>query len=384
VRRSRFGMAVVSLLISIIVIGGGVLFVLFVLDAGPFAEEAQEAPGTEVPQDGSPPDREAPGTEVPEDESPQVGSLVLTDDIPPGRASSCGDEPCQGIEVACAGVATARGALWIQPPPSGPTRGMVVLFSGGDGRSWWVGEDSEGAASPASARTVEMINEAGLEVIQVRWDGGWVSTGPAGAAGLAAAACRPATVVDWIHENRWEPLDLDAAAGQCGFCVAGSSGGASQAAYALSHYGLDVIVDALVLASGPPHAALAKGCSNDLALADYRYVGRNLASIDPAYGADGRGGGPCGQGDPSFAASFERDGVATGGTDYVYESTRVHVILGSDDPTSAPVHAQDYLAKLRAAGSPTVEEEVVEGMAHGVTGTPQSIDAFVAAITRSA
>jgi pimeloyl-ACP methyl ester carboxylesterase len=374
---NRVVASVVSLIIIVVILGG----VLFVLDAGPFAEEApekaREASGTEVP-------REASGTEVPQVRSLPVGSLVLTDDVPGGGANQCDGESCQGIEVACDGVAPARGALWIQPPPSGPTRGVVVLFSGGDGRSWWVGEDSEGAASPASARTLEMINEAGIEVIQVRWDGGWVSAGPGDAAGLAAAACRPATVVEWVHENRWESLGLAAEPGACGFCVAGSSGGASQAAYALSHYGLDTMVDALVLASGPPHAALAKGCSNDPALADYRYVSRNFASIDPAYGADGRNDGPCGQGDPNFAARFERDGVDTGGTDYVYESTRVHVILGSEDPTTAPVHAQDYLAKLRAAGSPTVEVEVVEGMAHGVTGTPRSVDAFVAAITTSA
>ncbi len=216
----------------------------------------------------------------------------------------------------------------------------------------------------------------------VRWVDGWAGSAREPvrqAPGLASVACRPATVVRWLHDERYAPMGVSPAVGTCGFCLTGNSGGASQVAYSLTHYGLASIVDAAVLSSGPPHAALAKGCLRNAGEEEYWYDPGNARLIDAAYTA-ASGAGPCAGNDPDTERQWVLDGVDTGGSDYSYETTRVAVVLGGKDATVAPAHARDFIARLRASGSPWVTEETAENGSHGVTSSREGRQLLVDAL----
>lgn len=185
-------------------------------------------------------------------------------------------------------------------------------------------------------------------------------------------------MVKWVHDTWYEPLGVTPEPGVCGFCLTGTSGGASQVAYALTHFGLAEVVDAAILTSGPPHAGLAKGCLPGTADEAYLYPPSAREVIDGSYGARGAGG-PCATADDGFAPLFERDSIDTGGSDYEYPGTRVHFIVSPNDETVA-LRARDLADTLREAGSPWVGLEEVEGMGHDIQGSADGMEALVAAV----
>ena len=68
------------------------------------------------------------------------------------------------------------------------------------------------------------------------------------------------------------------------------------ASYALSFYGLDAIVDAVVPTSGPDHAALSKGCLRDNASRRYWFNQAVSQFMDDSPGyqlTPGQGRAPC-------------------------------------------------------------------------------------------
>jgi hypothetical protein len=77
----------------------------------------------------------------------------------------------------------------------------------------------------------------------------------------------------------------------------GNSGGASRSSCALSHYGLESLLDAAVPSGGPPHAAQTKGCLRTSGQEAYWYDSGASATID-SYGFQGTSGPltsrPCG------------------------------------------------------------------------------------------
>jgi hypothetical protein len=74
--------------------------------------------------------------------------------ISPASAISCpeGDYTCVGFKVSdCTNVATtATGSLALLEPQGSP-RGLVMLFTGGQGTQWWTQEGRDG--TEASRRT---------------------------------------------------------------------------------------------------------------------------------------------------------------------------------------------------------------------------------------
>src|SRR5437773_10607593 len=156
---------------------------------------------------------------------------------------------CRAFKVdGCTQVSLAATGVVASASPTTAPRGVLVFFSGSDGTDWW----SYGAG--AAGATFTRIRAAGYWLVQVEWRDSWLVSAPGEDAGSAHLACRPATVVKWVHDNLYVPLGLSPAPEQCGFCVTGNSGGSSQAAYALAFYGMDSIVDALIPTSGPGHA----------------------------------------------------------------------------------------------------------------------------------
>ena len=159
---------------------------------------------------------------------------------------------CYDFTVSCPNVAqTIPGSIAVKLPTVAPT-GVVVFFSGAGGGEWW---QSTSALVPPFFQS--LLNR-GLILIQVQWgNSGWLATIPNGGTGQELLACRPATAIKWIHDVVYSPLRLNPPIGHCGFCLTGNSGGSAQIAYALSSYGLDGMVNAMIPTSGPPLAAIA-------------------------------------------------------------------------------------------------------------------------------
>jgi hypothetical protein len=247
---------------------------------------------------------------------------------------------------------------------------MVALFSGDYGQQWW----SEEAESTAF---LDRLQERGFVTVQVRWETGWSIAAEGEDAGSGHLACRSASIIRWIHDHSYLPLDVPAGPiGRCGFCITGNSGGASQVSYALSFYGLDVILDGVFPTSGPPHAAQDKGCLRREGESAYDY-GNNAVVIDLAHGFFTNG--PCERADAAFLPRWIAESVDTGGLDFVHPETRIHFIH-SDIDIPALAHTLDYIAKLRDAGTPFLMEQVIPGMPHRLQNSTAGLDALFDAI----
>jgi hypothetical protein len=285
-----------------------------------------------------------------------LGTLSLVS----AHSRLCASAPgCQSFSVRCPGVREhARGALSILRP-SGRARGVVLLFSGGHGTEWW----AKGIVAP---EFLSGLTQLGFVTVQVAWQDSWLGAADGEEAGPARLACRPATVIAWAHAKLYRPLRIRRPASglaRCGFCVTGNSAGASEVSYALTHYGLDRVLDAVIPTGGPPHADMAKGCIRSTENQQFWYPGWAARIMDASYGFR-RGSGPCAAGDIAFSNRWREDSIATGGLDYVYPRTRVVFLFGGSDNSGAVPEGRTYAARLRADGSPSVTVRVVRGCSH--------------------
>lgn len=313
---------------------------------------------------------------------------VATEPLPTGTFSEGGpigncpaNHDCTSFTVSgCTNVSKAQDGVIAHAKAIGPTRGMAVIFSGGGGTIFWSTDNV-----PADT-LIEDVRQAGLDVVQVRWTRAWTLAEPGeDDAGAAHVACRPATAVKWIHDNLYAGLGVPShGVGDCGFCVTGTSGGSSQAAYTVSHYGLENIVDAVIPVSGPTHAAMAKGCLRRPGEEDYWYSGASTRNIDYTYGFTGTDG-PCrSNAEPPYVKAewqqlWDRESVDTQGSDYNHPQTRVHLIIGGDD-RAMQAHGGDYFNRLNAQGSPRIRMQIVSGMPHAVTQSTAGMEALTAAL----
>lgn len=293
--------------------------------------------------------------------------------LTPGSGSSSS----QNFTVVCPGVrAAASGTLWIQPAQGSP-RGLLMGFSGSNGDTRWLNGTS------LDVNWLSSVNSARYEVVQLQWaQPGWTSASPGEDAGPAHLACRAATVIGWVYDNLYPRLHVSSPRlGICGFCVAGTSAGASQISYALAYYGLGPILNGVFPISGPPHAALAKGCL-DAAGYGYDSIANSPgapALIDSSFGYY-NSSGPCVNHVSSFTSRWNQESVDTSGSSYYYPTTRIHFIFGQYDSQVIPKHASDYISRLAASGSPMVTQETVAGMAHNIAGSASGLAALLAAI----
>lgn len=267
---------------------------------------------------------------------------------------------CQLLDVDCPGVGALRATL-ASTAPTGALRGMLLFFRGGGGGGWYF---------DASTGTLEDdLRADGFWVLQLRWHGrGWLSAPEGVQAGTAHLACWPATAITWVHEHRYVPLGLDPARGVCGFCISGNSGGSTQVAFALSHYGREGILDAVLPTGGPPHAAMWRACSALAQDAAFAYPDGTRAYLDEAWGFYDATG-PCLNHNYAFYLNWYQESVAGGGSDYVHADTRVHMLVGANDAQMVP-HSQQLRDRLLDEGSPMVTWESVPGTPHWVPSTP--------------
>jgi|GEM_PF-1656462 len=299
-----------------------------------------------------------------------LGTITLNSNAdphaPPGYA-------IQGFTVSAPGVATSiNGFMAIRHAANTP-RGLLVAFTGGSGTGYWTSQMKE------VYDLAEELRAEGFTIVQVRWATSWLESSPGNRAGAARLGARPATVIHYIHETYYRPLGLAPLhPGEAGFAVTGNSGGASQTSYALSHYGLDRIIDVAVPTGGPPHGALAKSCMNNPAEQAYWFELRSRESVDRGFGFFD-GNGPAALHDASYIARWELASHSTGGTNYYHPRTRIHFILGQRD-LQMQATAGDYHQRLKAEGTPYLAWEIAPDTPHATFGTPAGRAAIKAAL----
>jgi hypothetical protein len=277
------------------------------------------------------------------------------------------------FDVTSPGVTeTLRGEIAVKPAIGAP-RGLVAFFTGGGGTQWWSDQVVE------AYDFAENLRILGFWIVQVRWTEKWWASSPGNDAGIAHLGCRPATAIRYIFDTYYAPLGIPKIVGRAGFCITGNSGGSSQVAYALTHFGLDSILDVVIPSSGPVHATLAKSCLRNPGEENYWYSSVELDGVDEAFGYFG-GGGPAATHDVNFAPRWLEESHATGGNDYVHPTTRVHIILGEDDQIMIKTIATDYSNRLVSEGTPYTMLEVVPATPHRIMETAAGRAAILSAI----
>jgi hypothetical protein len=307
---------------------------------------------------------------------------------PGGRGGQClpGLE-CRGVQVTCPGVQRPARAVLGIGKPSGTPRGLIVFFSGGGGTQWWAREASNDLKFSGQSQSASIDQQAaqnadslladlqskGFETVQARWVTAWIASSPGEEVGPAVLACRPASLLRYLHDTLYDQLGAQPSGDlACGFCATGNSGGGAAIAYALSFYGLGSDLQGAVLTSGPPYGAIDKACLDD---SGWAYKQGLHGVFDASYGFFGRDG-PCFLQDAAWRSRWAADSVDGAGRTYDLADTRILMLLGRQDPSNIQPHAKAYYQKLRQAGSPHLELQEVGDMTHAITASTSGLGAM--------
>ncbi len=153
---------------------------------------------------------------------------------------------CLEVQVTCPNTDQINATLGLGLPTGTPT-GTIVLHSGSGGEGFLTGPTNF-----QFGNTFE--TDHGFRILQISWASDWENTGSDQAGSVLAAACRPATLFNWIYKT-YHQSDTTKA-----YCLLGDSAGSAAVAYSLAHYGLGAEVDAAILSAGPPIANIYSGC----------------------------------------------------------------------------------------------------------------------------
>jgi hypothetical protein len=123
--------------------------------------------------------------------------------------------------------------------PQGETLGTVVFLEGGGGTSAY--------DDPTYA---QKYLQNGYQVVYAAWDNDWELTNN-DAPSIKYAACRPATLLNYIYDNLYS---------RGGMCAQGSSAGSGALGYVLAWYGGSSYLDNVELLSGPVFGDIKQGC----------------------------------------------------------------------------------------------------------------------------
>ena len=168
---------------------------------------------------------------------------------------------CQAATVTGCTVNTAPWAVtigYLNPVGVVPTvtvaNGLVILHGGA------------GGTTPESYALADAYFRAGYEVVQVVWADDWQMvydpfpiTTPPTYGNIQAAACRPATVFNWVNTNLFLTNVFNSNK-QAGMCALGDSAGSAAVAYSLAYYNAGSYFDNVELLSGPVLSDIEQGC----------------------------------------------------------------------------------------------------------------------------
>jgi len=172
-----------------------------------------------------------------------LGSIFVSDPIGPCSGASILNHAmfgpnmtCSGVTVTCPNTQSLSGTFgWYAPANS---KGTVVLFSSGAGTS-----PSENFDEDLTYATD--YENYGFTVLQIEWDSAWEDPNNGAGGSPLAAACRPATFLNWVNNS--SALRPSGTA----MCAQGSSAGTTAIAYPLVWYGAGSYLTNVELLSGP-------------------------------------------------------------------------------------------------------------------------------------
>lgn len=238
--------------------------------------------------------------------------------------------------------------------PNGTINAVDVFFSGSQGTSLW------GAGPFPIEPFFQSLLSSGHQIVQVKWNTPWLASPTGVQTGQVALACRPATLIKWIHDHYPAPK----------FNLIGTSAGSAALTYALADYG--IVADKVVIDSGPPFMELRKACEH---IAGYEFGGEKPL-VDMGYGFQSNG--PCVRADASFEDQWNANSIESGGV-YQYPAIEIHVIYGLSDSVYIQNRARDYAALL---GLTNDEVHPVAGMGHGVQRSQDGLNILLGILTQ--
>jgi hypothetical protein len=292
---------------------------------------------------------------------------------------------CYQATVSCPGTEDI-GVTYSYSNPSGIPRGAIVMFNGSGGTEAF-------GTGYGQHSYVTTYLQAGYQVVQTAWDTDWEITSSQGSQGPKIAACRPATLLNYFHQNFYK--------GDGGMCSQGASAGSGALAYALSYYGSGDYLDKVELLSGPVFGDIEQGCEEPdgpsltvCSRGQYGCVGQQW-TLRPQYvqGAQngvskwtghkcqpGNGATPS-QTNSSWKAMSIVDGTNT--PSFVYPQTAMAGWLCSNGLNNSAAQAQFYYQKFTSRGQ-AAEFSVTridnctgpEGVGDGIT--PAGKSGFIA------
>lgn len=149
---------------------------------------------------------------------------------------------CYTSTINCPGTAEIGFTYGVVNP--GGTDGTIVFFNGEDGTT-------PGFTQYVTAYTPPTHN---YQTVQVAWETAWEDTANGTGDSLKSAACRPATLMDWLLHQK------NVYAGG-GMCAQGASAGSAAIAYALTQYAAHEYLKHVTLESGPVLSNISTGCN---------------------------------------------------------------------------------------------------------------------------
>ena len=285
------------------------------------------------------------------------------------------DGVCQQMTVSCPDVPDVMAYVKTNSP-AGTSLGTATYTTGTDGNGLYESVFTYGGTA------VGNVLDAGFTTVQISWGtpfnssqpNGWVE----GPGGLIAAACRYATVTQWIYTNIQNNTSLP-------YCATGNSGGAGALAYALTQYNSADILSMAEVTSGPPSGRLDWGCGCQegklavqcgTASSLGTCFGKSDAPVwDPAYNPNETPGlctnaveGTLPTGGLDFLLG---DSVEAPGANYSYPNTYVNLVFGSADDSSAIPIGQDWFNNITTSKAQVCVAGGEHSMADTLAGAQQ-------------
>ena len=254
-------------------------------------------------------------------------AVIPADGVQVASVSRCGNADCYNLKVTCGGIPAREVLVRVYQP--GEPKGSIILTTGGLGGSLY-SEQSENARN-----IVTYLMQKGYAGAEVAWTGrmGWATN----AEGHADEAfCGFAEVARWLEGIFVNNERI---------CAHGNSGGSAQIAYGLSFYGLDEVLDMVVLSGGPPMSRIDVACfgSDKPGLADAKWGEAELAAraVDHLMGRE-----ICNaRHDTEENRNALRQISLLNGGDYELR-TKVKFVNSVSDPTNADAQARLYYDAL--------------------------------------
>jgi hypothetical protein len=273
-----------------------------------------------------------------------TGTVQATQVSCPSKMPIKGQISCYSATVSCPNMPKVNASVRILAQ-TGTQVGAVIYGTGGTGSVFF-------DLHAYGATAMETLASDGYLGVEYAWPSqGWQDN--ANGLGVRAAACRYATLVQWV----WQAFAAGAP-----LCTTGNSAGSFQIGAALAHYGSSAYIRDAELTSGPPFTRVDYACINNQreaispCSAQKHGLGVVPATsaqfIDPAY-PDNRCSSAYTTHDRTHEQEFLDDSVTSPDAALLYPGTSVYFIFGGLDASAAIRQGMLYQAQLRTSGTVT-------------------------------